>query len=1408
MPILAFTLICVVITSGANLDPRYGAEPGHDSTTTTVGTTTIPSIGNWYVNDTQVVQNQSITLNGNLSVGSTGNLTLRNVSLIFDSHYIDEDGIVVNPSGAMYVFNSTIAPANLSESVSFVEAGSAFVLDGSNLSGIGSCPLGEGMAQSCEFGGGEGLTVEAPGADVENTTFYEPAVGVALEAGSARIDNDDFLRDENAGIVAMDNQSLPYNTGNNTVIGNRFSIPIGDSGLPVEISLNDVSHNLVARNLFTDPSQEFGSTVDGDNALTLHNSWNNTIIDNNITANWGVWITYDSMNNNFSKNAVTFAQGGVVIQASADNKVTANIFNATGGNGVALYNAQNTTLADNTFLNETVNSGPTLFMVHSSATNISNNNASGFSEEPLVTDFGSVGDTFEGNTLLNQYTQCCGLPTPGLLLLDSSSTLVKDNSIGGAEAIELEDSGNNSLYDNNFDDLLYPSADSGGNSWDRAGIGNYWNDYVGSGPYQILPNGTDYFPQLNPVLIVPVPAPPAKYLPFPLPYNGSQYGGVITNTTVYDHMALDFPRGGFTVDAGGTLVFNDSTLNFGSSTQNGFSIAINPGGALVLSNCSGAWNSGSIEATGNGSIAILNSTLMVGSFAAFTVYYQEGPVDIDSSKILASQTGYGYFMSDSPPYGNLTIDQSDLENGTGNADSIVSVRAAGLSVNGSRIVGSPEGFDSNWDPSTVLSQRALVTNTTFIGNWLPGVFGPAGLAIFSNNTVIGSPEPTSVLGNVTIVDRNSVESGIGGGLQIGYSGQVQGLETNLGQANQNVVNSTFNYFDVGGDNITIEGNKIAGAGSGGLALEGSNDSVVGNTLSGDSQGTGLGIQGDNSTVFGNTAANYSAAVSISGNDNLVYHNNLINYSTAAMGIGQNNSFDLLGQGNYWSAYNGTDSNLDGIGDSSYSLGGGSVDYDPFIQPNGWQDQFYLTVETNLSGVPFALNGHIFAPDTGGVTQVLLGYHMNYTVRFPGIVPLSNVTRLAFTNWSGLPGNQTVRVFYLSSNSTIAANYTEQYLLTARSPVGSVTGSGWYSFDSTAHISFEPSSGYRFVRWIANTTAIVVGNPNDSSTTLTVRGPGTIVAVVALVTYNVTFVESGLPLGTSWSVSLGGVLSDSATTKVVILEPDGTFYFAVTPIVGYTITAPTGYVTVNGTNVTLAVVFSPILAEKYLVVFTESGLAPATNWSVTLNGTTDESGQSEIQFTEPNGSYPFAVGLSPAYTASPESGTVNVSEKAVNETITFSSICYGLNCPGKYLVTFTESGLPSGTMWSLTINGSSVTGTTSVLPTRLQNGTYPFTVGELAGYSASPQSGSVTVNGSGVGREITFTLTVTSKSNGSTPTLWGLSDVDGYILVGAIVAVALAGSAVTVMRRRRRKATPDAGSSVRPDQAPNQQKPAG
>lgn len=103
------------------------------------------------------------------------------------------------------------------------------------------------------------------------------------------------------------------------------------------------------------------------------------------------------------------------------------------------------------------------------------------------------------------------------------------------------------------------------------------------------------------------------------------------------------------------------------------------------------------------------------------------------------------------------------------------------------------------------------------------------------------------------------------------------------------------------------------------------------------------LSGVQSSITKNTVANcsYSIAFSESSDNyplanNTFYHNNFINNSQPLLVVG-NASLSLTNwdngvQGNFWSNYNGADSNGDGVGDTGYVLGGNFTDRYPLMQP--------------------------------------------------------------------------------------------------------------------------------------------------------------------------------------------------------------------------------------------------------------------------------------------------------------------------------------------------------------------------------------------------------------------------------------------------------------------------------------------
>jgi hypothetical protein len=398
--------------------------------------------------------------------------------------------------------------------------------------------------------------------------------------------------------------------------------------------------------------------------------------------------------------------------------------------------------------------------------------------------------------------------------------------------------------------------------------------------------------------------------------------------------------------------------------------------------------------------------------------------------------------------------------------------------------------------------------------------------------------------------------------------------------------------------------------------------------------------------------------------------------------------------------------------------------------------------------------------------------------------------------TGLPANTTWSVSLATSHSD------------ARSP--DWKGGGGAGSSTNGTIVFLLANGtFHYAVGPAEAAGVLYA-PTPSVGNFTVNGSNLTenVTFAPVPLYTLAFTESGLPNGTFWSVALGGVprggdhpeivspLCDrsawngSTNVSVNFSVPNGTYDFSVANVSAgsqlYSAAPAAGNVSVNGSNVTVFVTFTPEV--NYLVTFAETGLPNGTFWSVqlavpggngwpggpapdlTVSPQCDQgsgwngSANSTLGFEVPNGTYAFEIASVPGndsvplYVPAPGSGNVTVNGTNVTVAITFAPLVL-------YNVTFTETGLPNGTFWSVGLVASNSGGgpggpgpetalspdcyhgffwngsSNSTVGFSVPDGAYGFFVANSSNgstiYVPTPANGSVTVNGSDVVVSISF-----------------------------------------------------------------------
>lgn len=220
-----------------------------------------------------------------------------------------------------------------------------------------------------------------------------------------------------------------------------------------------------------------------------------------------------------------------------------------------------------------------------------------------------------------------------------------------------------------------------------------------------------------------------------------------------------------------------------------------------------------------------------------------------------------------------------------------------------------------------------------------------------------------------------------------------------------------------------------------------------------------------------------------------------------------------------------------------------------------------------------------------------------------------------------------------------------------------------------------------------------------------------------------------PFGPADLAAVSGTL-DGAVSSPAVAGSNYTWTFpAATTPAGHHLFIVTA-TDVQGADNRAVVVFQTV--ATYPVTFTEKGLPSGTPWSVTLGGSTlGSSSGSSLVLREPNGSYSYAVGVVSGYLSVPSSGNVAVTGAGVSVSIVFFTPASG------YAVTFQEKGLHAGTPWGVDVAGELLSSSSSKITLTLPNGVYSFTVTAVPGYSSSPSSGTLTVNGKAVTVTVRF-----------------------------------------------------------------------
>jgi hypothetical protein len=363
-------------------------------------------------------------------------------------------------------------------------------------------------------------------------------------------------------------------------------------------------------------------------------------------------------------------------------------------------------------------------------------------------------------------------------------------------------------------------------------------------------------------------------------------------------------------------------------------------------------------------------------------------------------------------------------------------------------------------------------------------------------------------------------------------------------------------------------------------------------------------------------------------------------------------------------------------------------------------------------------------------------------------------------------------------TNLSVAFTEQFeLSTSVSPsdAGTLTpSSGWFNASAAVDLSALPHAGFAFSNWSGTGPGSYSGVADPGMVVM--NGPvSELASFSSAVTYVVTFEESGLPSGTTWTEVVNGISNTSTGPSITFSEPNGSYsYYSAGSMSGgagirYLASPSAGAFVLHGSGTSIDVAYTVQYALTTSVSPSDSGtVSPDGGWynssaTVSLNALS-ASGQVFSYWTGSGpGAYSGSINPAPVTLVGP------VSELAVFSAAT------------TYAVAFDASGLTAGTPWSVALNGVSNSTTTESIVFNEPNGTYSYSANATIRGSPGSQffdpapSGSLGVGGAALSVTIAYQTQYYLSVSATPSTEGSVGPASGWYTAGTVLNLTAAGA---------------------------------
>ncbi|MGC8645416.1 MAG: thermopsin family protease [Thermoplasmata archaeon] len=220
---------------------------------------------------------------------------------------------------------------------------------------------------------------------------------------------------------------------------------------------------------------------------------------------------------------------------------------------------------------------------------------------------------------------------------------------------------------------------------------------------------------------------------------------------------------------------------------------------------------------------------------------------------------------------------------------------------------------------------------------------------------------------------------------------------------------------------------------------------------------------------------------------------------------------------------------------------------------------FLNITTGLKSGNLSIGG-LMIPFVNSIVNVTIGPG-NYSLRIydsNGLLVWSKNVSLAAGKVYSLIAKTVYNVTFIAQNLPLGVQWSIN-----------VSGIGSFGPFVANRTSIQlPNGTYNYSAFTQdkNYRSPLVGS-------LVVKGSSvTVLLNFTLVTYQVAFMETGLPPGIEWSVAVKGITQASNGSTVIFLEPNGSYLFQVHNTSGYSPNVTNGPFTVRGSNVVIKILF--------------------------------------------------------------------------------------------------------------------------------------------------------------------------------------------------------------------------------------------